>query len=260
MIALALLLAQAAPDTAAAVAVARGEKLFAQSCAVGYCHGSGGAAARGPRLRGRGFEPGYVVKITRDGIPNTAMPAWKDRLKDDDINAIGAYIESLATAGAASADPAVAAAAPAPIGDFEGPAEVKKGRDLFFDATRGTRCGTCHALGGFGVAIGPDLSKVPAKDARELGRALRVLKPKNVRTVHLKDGESFAAIVVERAPKLVRVYDLASTMPVLRSFLPAEIRSIAMGTAWRHESAIQNYSGAELTQTGEFVSWMGTKK
>lgn len=254
MILFALLLVQAPPGQAD---VARGEKLFAQSCAVGYCHGSGGAAARGPRLRGRAFDAGYLLKVTRDGIPNTAMPAWKDRLKDGDIKSLVTYIESLATAGASGGDAAVTAAAPAPIGDFEGPAEVKKGRDLFFDATRGTRCGTCHALGGFGAAIGPDLAKSTAKNARELGRTLRGLKPKIVHTAHLKDGESFAAIVVERTPKIIRVYDLASTMPVLRSLLPAEVRAISNGTAWRHESAVQNYSADELKQVGEFVSWMG---
>ena len=33
--------------------VAAGEKTFAASCSVGYCHGKAGRAGRGPRLRGR---------------------------------------------------------------------------------------------------------------------------------------------------------------------------------------------------------------
>ena len=76
--------------------IASGEKIFAQSCSVGYCHGAAGAAARGPRLRGRTFDKNYLYSAIRDGIPKSAMPAWKDRLKDDEIRATVAYIQSLA--------------------------------------------------------------------------------------------------------------------------------------------------------------------
>jgi mono/diheme cytochrome c family protein len=46
MIALALLLPLLAQSAQSAVdpAIARGEKIFAQSCSVGYCHGVAGAA------------------------------------------------------------------------------------------------------------------------------------------------------------------------------------------------------------------------
>ena len=67
--------------------VATGEKIFAQSCSVGYCHGAAGAAARGPRLRGRAFDKNYLYGVIRDGIPKSAMPAWKDRFKEDEIRA-----------------------------------------------------------------------------------------------------------------------------------------------------------------------------
>src|SRR5207247_142081 len=40
--------------------VAAGEKIFALQCSVGYCHGAAGAAARGPRLRGRTFDKNYL--------------------------------------------------------------------------------------------------------------------------------------------------------------------------------------------------------
>ena len=83
--------------------IARGDKLFAQGCSVGYCHGAGGSAARSQRLRGRSFDREYLVKVIRNGIPNTAMPAWGDRLTDGDINDLTDYIQSLATAPVAVA-------------------------------------------------------------------------------------------------------------------------------------------------------------
>ena len=75
-----------------------GERIFAQSCSVGYCHGAAGSAGRGPRLRGRKLERSYVEKVTRDGIPDSAMPGWKGRLSDREIAAVVDYIMGLASA------------------------------------------------------------------------------------------------------------------------------------------------------------------
>src|SRR5690242_21018321 len=63
-----LLLSQSVQHDSATAAIARGEKIFAQSCPVGYCHGVAGAAGRGPRLRGRSFSKDYLLNVTRDGI------------------------------------------------------------------------------------------------------------------------------------------------------------------------------------------------
>src|SRR6266436_4811091 len=181
--------------------IATGEKIFALSCSVGYCHGASGAAARGPRLRGRTFDKNYLYSSIRDGIPKSAMPAWKDRLKDDEILAIVVYIQSLAAASG-DAPPVVAAPATAPAAEvFNGPAEAARGRDLFFAANR---CGSCHALGGRGTAVGPDVSKVPPE---QFAAAMRGTASRRVRTMKLKDGESFPAIVGAEDGGLVQVFD-----------------------------------------------------
>src|SRR5580704_8318163 len=114
MIALVLLFAQAASGPAL---VQRGEQVFARSCSVGYCHGVAGAAGRGPRLRGRSFAKDYLYTVVRDGIPSSAMPAWKDRLKDEDIRAVVEYVASLASATdpAPSANPMPPGTGPASL-------------------------------------------------------------------------------------------------------------------------------------------------
>ena len=90
-----VLLAQSAVEPSM---VARGQTVFTQNCSVGYCHGVGGAAGRGPRLRGRNLPKDYLDRVTREGIPSSAMPAWKGRLSEDDIRAVVEYVAVLSAA------------------------------------------------------------------------------------------------------------------------------------------------------------------
>ena len=41
---------------------------------------------------------------------------------------------------------------------FPGPNEAKLGKEAFFNAVKGTRCGTCHAVDDWGTPIGPNLA------------------------------------------------------------------------------------------------------
>ena len=86
-----------------------GARIFRQSCSVGYCHGSGGTAGRAPKLIGRAYQHEFAMKATRDGIPNTGMPGWKDRLKPAELDAVVAYVVRIsggqAQAGTGGATP-----------------------------------------------------------------------------------------------------------------------------------------------------------
>lgn len=241
MIVLALLLAQAASDPA----IERGNKIFHQTCAVGYCHGVGGAASRGPRLRGRTFARDYLVKVTRDGIPNSAMPPWKDKLSEDDIKVVVAYVMTLANAGPSGGAPPTPGGASQAVPEFVGPPEVKRGRDLFFDAARGVRCGSCHMLGGSGVAVGPNLA--------------RAVRTGQVKTAKLRSGETFPAILVEQNDKFVKLYDLTAAPPVLRTLLASELAGLADNSSWKHDSVTGNYTAAERVDVDKFVQWMAEK-
>ncbi len=250
MIVLALLMAaQAAP-------VVQGEKLFAQSCAVGYCHGSGGAASRGPRLRGRTFSRDYLVKVTTDGVPNTAMPAWKGRLTEAEIQSVTDYIMSLSnvTGEASGSQPRQE---PVLLRTAEGPADVLSGRELFFDSTRQRRCAICHRIAGVGVAVGPDLTKQPA---RKLANTLRNAKPKTVSVIKTKDGETLNGVIAERNAQAVRIFDMTGAPPVLRSFNPEDVLSITPALLWTHAGALKDYKGKELDAISKYLSWMAASK
>lgn len=255
--------AQAGVGTGTSSAIARGDKLFAQGCAVGYCHGAGGSAARSQRLRGRSFEREYLLKVIRVGIPNTAMPAWGDRLTETDLSDLADYIQSLASApvavtGAPTAESPQLASVTDRVVDT--PDEQRAGRDLFFDLTRESRCSVCHRLNGTGTAVGPDITKVSALQVVDGPRVLRYGRPRQVRTVVLKGGERFAGVPVDRGAAMTRVYDLSAVPPVLRTLASTEIQSTQRQTAWRHAAAVRSYSPEELQTVWDFVRHAAGKK
>jgi cytochrome c55X len=245
---LALLLAQGAPDTA------RGEKIFAQNCSVGYCHGAAGAAGRGPRLRGRTFERNYLLQVTRDGIPNSAMPGWKGRLTEEDIQAVVSYVASQATVKteAPPENQMPSGVGPAAVPAFKGPPEAERGYRLFFDATREENCGTCHSLGGRGIAIGPALAPKPLD---QLLSAMRATQSRHVLTARLKNGEVFPALRAEQNEQLIKLYDLTVAPPVLRTLQRSEIESLTENPNWRHDLQVRRYAPAELAAIAAYIGW-----
>ena len=255
MIPLALLLAQ---SVAGPAAVTRGEQIFAQNCSVGYCHGVAGAAGRGPRLRGRSFAKDYLYNVTRDGIPSSAMPAWKDRLKDDDIRAVVEYVANLAT----STDPALPAnpmppgIGPAAMPGFKGPTSAARGHELFSDPAR-TNCGVCHAVGGRGIAIGPDLTE--GKSSEMLGE-IGAMHSRHVLTAKLKNGEEFPALLAKQNVQEIRLYDLTLAPPVMRTLLRADVVSLGQDSTWRHNDFVKDYSRPELEEIVVYLRWAASGK
>jgi len=93
-----------APALAAREArVARGETLFQRSCA--YCHAADGSGRnwigafldppppdfRRSEVAAR-FTQAYLRNVTRDGVAGTSMPAWRQVLSVEEIDAVVAYM------------------------------------------------------------------------------------------------------------------------------------------------------------------------
>jgi mono/diheme cytochrome c family protein len=214
-----------------------GEKVFAQSCATGYCHGARGTAAGAPRLAGRGFEQSYITNTVMRGLPGTAMPAFGTTISRADLEAVIAYVANLngivnatVSLGPGAAEPAAAALS----------AGAEKGRELFFDAVRGfARCSTCHEVNGIGIPVTTRISKIPPDAA-----ALRALATPGVQTATL-DGEAMPALILSQGKTRALLYDLTSVPPVLRTVDPGALK-VAQGSAWRHVSVTGSYNDAEL--------------
>lgn len=239
---LALFLMQAPGDL-----LRQGAKVFKQSCAVGYCHGSGGQANRAPALAGREFSSEYVMTITRQGKKGTAMPAFEGKLTGGDINAVVAYVMSLSGKSMAPA------ASVEKQGSDPIPVAAKTqhpGRALFFDASRMPYCGTCHRVENWGTAVGPNLlASAPAN-----GAAIAQAAAANVQNANM-NGDRFPALVVQRADGFVKLYDLTGPLPVLRTVAEGDLR-LESGK-WSHSQAVRNYTAPELDQIAGFLKEAG---
>jgi putative heme-binding domain-containing protein len=243
-------LAQAARDSSSIdlsnpLVVAAGEKTFAASCSVGYCHGKAGRAGRGPRLRGKIWEKQYLYDVISKGVPSSSMPAWKDRLAEKEIWEVVAYIMTLSKLTSDSADPpdvtAVATPAQAPesrekpspplpaqpsaslIGDPE------RGKSLFFDSSNDLNCGSCHKVRGVGNDVGPDLTRVQQRQARDLLRDIvlpsyAIAPGRELLEITTQSGERIEALKVEENDSQIKVYDVGSLPPVLRTLFKAQIQ------------------------------------
>jgi mono/diheme cytochrome c family protein len=221
-----------------------GAKIFRQSCAVGYCHGSAGTAGRAPALVDRRFPADHVLKVVRDGMPATGMPGWKDRLSAGELNAVVAYVVHV-SGGTGQAMAGATASASIP-------AAAKRGRDLFFDPVRATRCATCHALEGKGTAVGPNL----AAGAPNV-QLIRTGKPAAVRQARA-GSDAFPALLVEQKDDWTRVYDLTVAPPVLRTLAKSDL-TWSSGASWKHSTAVASYSDADLQAIAGYLQWLSTR-
>lgn len=224
-----------------------GEKVFAQSCATGYCHGVRGTPAGAPRLAGRGFEQSYITNTIARGLPGTAMPAFETTLARADLIAVITYVANLngitnpvinlGPGGPGQSGPAEPALTP----------DAERGRALFFDAIRSFgRCSTCHEVNGVGISVATPISQVPADAA-----ALRALATPDVHTATVA-GESMPALIVSQTKAHALFYDLTSVPPVLRTVDPDTLK-VTDGSPWRHASVIGAYNDAELDSILAFL-------
>jgi cytochrome c oxidase cbb3-type subunit III len=120
--------------------VARGERLFARSCAG--CHGPAGEGGKGPSLAVpqlyRATDRETLATVIRRGIEGTEMPST--RLADEDARVLADFVLQL---GRRPREPL--------------PGDPQRGAELY-RASGG--CAVCHAIRGQGGTFGPDLTDI----------------------------------------------------------------------------------------------------
>jgi mono/diheme cytochrome c family protein len=239
MISIALLLFAASQPN-----IELGGKVFRERCSVPYCHGLGGTAGRAPAVAGKPFDRSKVEEIIEHG-KQPGMPAFGKILQRPELDAVVAYVMSIST----PSGPKTAAA----VEPAKRPQHAIRGHALFFDPVRMGGCGRCHELEEWGVAIGPNLEATrPAS-----GAVLRRPAKSSVVMVEPAGEAAFPAILAERG-EVVRVYDLSSRLPVLRTFAPASVK-IATSGKWDHAGATAGYSDAELNAIAAYLRWVGER-
>jgi mono/diheme cytochrome c family protein len=218
-----------------------GEKIYNQSCATGYCHGVKGTSGGAPRLASRGFDAAYITQVVRTGIQGTGMPAFGTQLSRLDLAAVISYVGTLngIAPTALPPDRGMPRRQLAP--------EAAKGRAMFFDAVRGFgRCSVCHQVDGTGIAVADPIANVPASVS-----ALRALASPHVVSA-TAEGSTFPVLVLSKGALNVKLYDLTTKPPVLRTFLAAEVK-LGSASNWSHNSAMAAYTDSELDNVLAFL-------
>lgn len=230
--------------------IGAGRTLFARSCSVGYCHGAEGRAGGGPRLRGKPWEPGYLYRVTAEGIPRSSMPGWEGRLSQDEIWSVVAYVMTLSDPEQSGAAEVAAAAPPAPDAPAEGlqktpslpepeagkalvglAGEPDKGRELFFDVADDFNCAQCHRIQGMGATVGPDLSGLADRPVNEILRdivlpASRLSSQRAVFKLTTVAGEHLTVLKAGEGKQRIRFYDITELPPVRRSMKRDQVQSL----------------------------------
>lgn len=83
--------------------IEQGARLFNPTCGSAYCHGANGKDGSAPALQGRTFTPEYLTRVISEGVPTTAMPAFKSQLSSEQIRQLVAYVMSLPRGNAPAA-------------------------------------------------------------------------------------------------------------------------------------------------------------
>jgi mono/diheme cytochrome c family protein len=172
------------------------------------------------------------------------MPAFVSVLKEADIEAVVAYVVSLGNTSGVAANPA----APVKL-----PPEIERGRVLFFDPGRMGSCGYCHEVAGRGAPV-----SLALEDLRAARLDLKSVQTPAVVTAHPAGEEPFPAVVAEKSAVRVRLYDLSSRLPVLRSFAPSDI-TVAGGAQWQHTTATDLYNRGELDEIERYLKWIAAR-
>ena len=232
--------------------VGAGRILFARSCSVGYCHGVEGRAGGGPRLRGKQWEPGYLYRVTAEGIPRSSMPGWKEKLSQDEIWSVVAYVMSLSdpeasrpaevasaaalAPGESAPEPGRTTALPEPLPEADKASagltgEPGTGRELFFDAADDLNCGQCHRVRGMGAEVGPDLSGLADRPASEILRdillpAARLSSRQALFDLTTVAGERLTVLKAGEEEQRIRFYDVTALPPVRRTLDPDQVESL----------------------------------
>jgi putative heme-binding domain-containing protein len=234
------LVALAAPTTHAAPSAAesaKGANLFAVTCGSFFCHGEAGVGARGPSLRNRDFAPDFVRNTVTSGRSGTPMPSFKDSLSQAELNLVVAYVMSLSPT---DHNEDTGAPAPAPVAPAAAlSATAQTGQAIFFDLSRPGACAACHSYRDQGGPVGPDLSGIAKRTPRDIYQAMIAPTAPNpdypVVSLMTDDGRTTTGFLKQKTDAVVRLYDLSSVPPVLRSLHGAKIEPTPTTPPYMHD-------------------------
>lgn len=225
-----------------------GKRIYLGSCGMTYCHAAGGVGGGGPKLRDREFSAEYLTHLIAEGVPGTAMPAFKDSLSKQQIAQCVTYILSLSPKKGA------------PIDDsFDIRGNIEAGRSLFFDSAETQNCRVCHTAQNRGGRAGPDLTGLASAPPREILRSIvapHAAIEEKYATIMITTsaGEKFTGVKRDENETIIRLYDTSTLPPVSRAFLKSDVaKTERLNTSAMPADYASKYSFKQLLDLVSFL-------
>jgi len=228
--------------------VEKGKQLFLGMCS--RCHGLTGGGGEGPNLNRpvltHAADDQALLAIIRDGIPDRGMPKIR-RMTDRELNALLAYVRSLARTGAVAV-----------TGNSE------NGKAVYVRLG----CASCHTIAGEGGNFGPELTNIGAIRAPDYlrqaiinpaaalprgvlvvpGRGFNEFLPVRVVT---REGQEVRGLRVNEDSFTIQVKDAGNQ---LYSFRKADLQTLEKEIG---KSLMPDYSGkASASEIDDLVAYL----
>ena len=221
--------------------VDNGGRLFLATCAA--CHGPDGDAVANVDLGHGQFRRATtdedLIRIIRNGIPNTGMPS--NNLSEVNAGNIVAYLRTIAAEARSTS----------------APGDPVRGQAIF--EGKGA-CSSCHRVRGNGSRSGPDLTDVGAqRRSADLERSIvdpaaAILPNHRVARVVTRDGTTITGRLLNHDAFTLQMLDAKDQ---LRSFEKAALKEIDLAASSPMPSYRDKLSSAELA---DLVSYLVTLK
>lgn len=136
--------------------------------------------------------------------------------------------------------------------------QTQRGLELFLHSSKGTPCGTCHTMAGYGNAIAPDLTTMATyAPPRGIVSTMHMSMTEHVQLVRTPTG-SFPGILKDKQGDDSEFFDLSQMPPVVRKLAAKDITKVERDQKWQHPPAATEYSSQELADIVGFLKWAAT--
>jgi len=110
------------------------------------------------------------------------------------------------------------------------PEQAKRGKELFnLKSSTGYACATCHAVGGEGMAVGPDLKTIAPLHPRAVVMGILATRTQYVKAISQSKTKTLPVIQSGDT-----YYDLSKNPPAPLNLLPEELQQARDNAAWKH--------------------------
>jgi hypothetical protein len=145
------------------------------------------------------------------------------------------------------------AALASPEGKVMLPAQAARGKAIFFDESRSTKCATCHQMEKAGNSIAPDLTRIARISPKALEISILSTRTVYVKEIELKIKRKFPALIQSETTRDVVLYNLSRIPPEKMVVEKMAIQAIRDNGTWVHPPESTGYTRDQLADVIAYI-------